>query len=72
MDIPLRNSQVASFRLVDGEDRAMMVQFSKDAFGHVRVDAWSPGRTRLFTVNVAPDYSVTLDPAEGEAVALAP
>jgi hypothetical protein len=70
MDIPLRNSQVASFKLVDGDDRAVMVQFSKDAFGHMRVEAWSPGKTRLFAVDVSPDYVVTVDHVEGPPVAM--
>jgi hypothetical protein len=52
MDLSLNPSQVRSVRLVDGKREALVVQFSKDAFGHIQVEAWGPGHPRLFTISV--------------------
>lgn len=52
MDLPLRSNQVESVKVLDGDREVFVVQFSKDAFGHIQIEAWGPGHPRLFAISV--------------------
>lgn len=52
MVLSLDTNHVASVKVMDGEKEAIVVQFSKDSFGNIQVEAWGQGCPRLFSLTV--------------------
>jgi hypothetical protein len=64
MLIPLHNTRAESVRLDLGGGHDVTVQFSRDAFGSMRIEAWCPGHPRLFAVHLSPHLAVAVDFAD--------
>jgi hypothetical protein len=61
MQLPLRKNHVESVTLVEEDRQDLVVQFSKNAFGRIRIEAWGAGKSRLFTLDISPDRTVTME-----------
>jgi len=68
MQMPLRRNHVDSVTLVDEDGQDLVVQFSKDAFGRIRIEAWGAGKARLFILDISPERTVRVEHVDAASV----